>query len=280
VPAPSFVVAGTQKAATTWLYECLNEHPAVHVSSIKELHYFCDPSSCPKSRQAKGLEWYRDQFEGPPQYTTWGELSIDYMFYPEIAQKLYDINPEMKILFILRDPVERAYSAYWMHRRNHLDYPPFSDFVDREYDLVARGFYHDQIQKYREVFPDNQILMLIYEDIAKDPHAFTSRVFNFLGVDGDFNAKSALQLIAETKQLNPYLSRGLYRYAARVLRFPPALWIWRLFKRLTGIKRRRAGADSKYPKMPNADRDRLAETYHDSNEKLFELLGRRISEWR
>ncbi len=282
MPAPSFVVAGTQKAATTWLYECVNEHPAAHVSTIKEVHFFCDPARCDKSRRAQGLEWYLGQFESEPQCTTRGEFSIDYMFYPEIAGKLHELNPDMKIIFILRDPMDRAYSAYWMHRRNHLDYPPFSNFIGRDDDLVARGLYYDQIQNFRKFFSDDQMLILIYEDIAKDPYAFTSRVFEFLGIDQDFRPKSAVQLIAETKQLNPYLSKILYRYAARILRFPSALWMWRLVKRLTGVKRRRLGGDAKpkYPQLSDADRQCLAGIYRAENEKLFDLIGRRVVEWR
>lgn len=282
MPAPSFVVAGTQKAATTWLYECLNEHKEVHVPTIKELHYFCDLKYCPKSRHAKGLDWYLSQFEAGAPCTARGEFSIDYMFYPEIAEKLHEINPKMKILFILRDPVDRAYSAYWMHRRNHVDYPPFSDFVRRDNDLIERGFYYDQIQEFRKFFADNQMLTLVYEDIAKDPYAFTSQVFDFLGVDSSFRPKSALQVIAETKQFNPYLRVIVYRYAARILRFPPALWMWRMVKRVTGLKRRpsRAGFEPKYSKISEADRVRLIEMFKDENEKLFELIGRRISEWK
>lgn len=281
MPAPSFVVAGTQKAATTWLYECVNEHPQAHVSTIKEIHFFCDDSHCGKSRRAKGLDWYLSQFEAGPQCTARGEFSIDYMFYPEIAGKLHDLNPQMKIVFILREPMDRAYSAYWMHRRNHADYPPFSDFVQRENELVARGLYHDQIQNFRTYFSDDQMLILIYEDIAKDPYAFTSRVFEFLGIDPAVRPQSAVQLIAETKKLNPYLSTALYRYASRILRFAPALWTWRAVKRLTGLKRRPAGAsgESKYPKMPDADRAHLAEIYREENERLFDLIGRRVEEW-
>ena len=280
--APSFVVAGTQKAATTWLYECVNEHPQGHVSPIKELHYFCNPTHCDKSRAGKGLEWYLSQFEAASQCLVRGEFSIDYMFYPEIAAKLHDLNPEMKILFILRDPADRAHSAYWMHRRNHVDYPPLSEFIRRDDDIVSRGLYHDQIQNFRTHFSDDQILILIYEDIAKDPFAFVSKVFAFLGVDPEFRPKSASQLIAETKHLNPLLSKVLYRYAVRILRFPPALWTWRMVKGLTGIKARAAGSQqkSKYPDMSESDRSRLADIFEDENNKLYELIGRRITEWQ
>jgi len=281
MPAPNFVVAGTQKAATTWLYECLNEHKDVHVSSIKELHFFCDPSNCGKSRQEMGIDWYLSQFETGVPCLARGECSIDYMFYPEIAGKLFRLNPQMKILFILRNPIDRSYSAYWMRRRNHVNYPPFSEFIKKEDELLARGLYFQQIQEFRKFFADEQILTLIYEDISKDPYAFVSQVFDFLDVNSKFRPNSATQMIAETKQLNPYLGLLLYRFAAGILRYPPVLWSWRHFKRLTGVKRSQLSRSSgqKYSSMGEADRIRLADIFVDENEELFELIGRRIVEW-
>lgn len=277
----NFVVAGTQKSATTWLYECLNEHPQVCVPRIKELHFFCPEGRCGKSRWSNGMQWYREQFLPDEPFATRGELSVDYMFYPDVAEKLHALNPALKIIFILRDPVDRAYSAYWMGRRNATNYPPFGDFVNPDSDFVARGFYYRQIERYRRLFPDDQILILIYEDLAKDPQAFLSGVFSFLGVEPSFKPRAASQLIGETKAMSPWLSKLFYRHASRILRFAPALWTWRLFKRITGIKRAgtRKSNKPKYEAMSQAERDGLSALFRDENEKLFALLDRRIVEW-
>jgi len=282
MPLPTFVVAGAQKSATTWLYECMNEHPQVAVPTIKELHFFCDPADCGKSRKDLGMDWYLSQFSDTSPYRASGEFSIDYMYYPQVAGELHAFNPDMKVLFLLRDPVERAYSAYWMRRRNHPEFPPFTEFIRPDSEIVVRGYYHRQIQRFREVFPDEQLLTLIYEDLAKDPFAFAAQAFAFIGVDAQFRPPSATQLTGETKQLNPVLSALLYRHAAKLLKFPPALWGWRNFKRVSGIKGRQAGsvAGPKYATMCDDDRIRLHALYREENQRLFDLLGRRIADWQ
>jgi len=275
------MVAGTQKAATTWLYECLNEHPEAYVPSIKELHFFCEPDQCGKSRASHGLDWYKRQFSDQQPFLATGEFSIDYMYYPEVAAKLHDLNTSLKVLFILRDPVNRAYSGYWMSRRNHANFPPFSDFISPDSEIVARGFYHRQIERYRALFPDDQLKILIYEHIPRDPFAFLAEVFRFLDIDVTFRPTSAEQIIAETKAMNPRISSVFYRYASRMLRVQPVLWTWRHFKQVTGVKQRKfvSGSLSKYPTMHPDDHARLSDIYREETEKIFTLIGRRIPEW-
>tara|TARA_R110002167_G_scaffold30754_1_gene101588 strand:+ start:122 stop:997 length:876 start_codon:yes stop_codon:yes gene_type:complete len=282
---PSFVVAGTQKAATTWLYECLKEHPQVHVPEIKELHFFCDPRDCGKSRRERGEDWYRAQFAAPPGCLEAGELSIDYMYYRQIPEQLAAMNPDLKVLFILRDPVERAYSAYWMSRRNHVDYPPFNAFVRSDSEFVSRGLYWRQIERYRRCFPAEQIKVMIYEAIPEDPGAFLAEVFAFLGVDPAVRPPSMHQRIAATRAMNPAASSVYYGAASRVLRLPPVLWGWRRFKRLSGLRQARprgVGATRpapRYAPMCPEERQLLKGLYREETERLFDMLGRRVEQW-
>lgn len=280
--APTFIVAGAQKSATTWLYECLNEHPDVIVPQIKELHFFCNEELCPKSRWGKGFDWYSEQFASNGPQTVAGELSIDYMYFPDTAEKLHRYNPDLKVLFILRDPVERAYSAYWMGRRSQDSYPPFSEFVRPDSDFVARGFYHRQIQRYLEYFPAEQLKVLIYEDIPKDPYAFLSEVFEFIGVAPDFRPNSAKQIIAETRDVGRFRRKLIYRFAQKALKFPPLLWAWRKFKHLTGVKQAKAGAEPsrKYPPMTEEQFQALSDIYAPETKALFRFLGRFVGEWK
>ena len=280
VTLPTFVIAGTQKAATTWLYECLVEHPQVSMSRTKELHFFCDADQCPKSTWTRGVDWYRTNFPGTrPDASVVGEASVDYMYYECAPERIHGLNPEMKVIFILRDPIDRAYSAYWMRRRARPSYPPFSEFVNSDSDVVRRGFYFEQIQRYRQYFPDDQLKVLIYEDIDGSAKSFLRDVFEFLEVDAAFSPDSALQLIGETKAMRPTLSTFFYRYGAKVLRLRPALTAWRLFKKLTGCKRKTASSGPKYPPMGPSDRERLDFLFRDETDRLYQFLGRRISTW-
>lgn len=280
---PTFVVAGTQKAATTWLYESLNEHPEVFVPTTKELHFLCAANRCRKAQWGKGVEWYTRQFpESDGPWRAWGELSIDYMFYPCASDRLKTLNPDAKILFVLRDPAERAYSAYWMTRRARVDFPSFRSFIHADSDFVSRGFYYRQVQRYRALFPDDQIKILIYEDIRDAPITFVSDVFRFIGVDPSFEPKCVHDVIAQTKQLKPHASVVFYRWVAPILRVKPVLWVWRRTKQVTGIKRTSRGkleSARGYPPMDPRDRADLNDIYRGETEQLFDLIGRRVESW-
>ena len=276
---PTFLVAGTQKAATTWVYECLHEHPQVLVPRTKELHFFCPKGQCWKSRADLGHEWYLSQFPVRDE-KAWGELSVDYMFYPEVAATVTAHNPALRVLFILRDPSDRAYSAYWMNRRNKPDMPPFDDFVRADSDFVARGFYLRQIERYLALLAREQIKVMIYEDIHPDPRAFIGQVYEFLGVDPAFAPPSVNQSIAATRSLPPSLSRFVYRSVSPILQLPYVLPAWRAFKRTTGIKRSGGEArPSGYAPMSNVVRARLDDLYRNENHRLFDFLGREIPQW-
>ena len=283
---PTFVVAGTQKAATTWLYECLNEHPEVFVPTTKELHHFCEAADCRLSTRAQGDAYYLGQFDGAgPQHRAVGELTIDYMYFPYIAADLQRINPAMKVIFILREPVERAYSAYWMVRRGRIEFAPFEDFLNPDNHIVGRGFYYRQIENFRRLFPDSQLKILIYEDIQRNPQAFVAEVFRFLGVDDRFVPPSLRQQIGETRVMSPRMSTLFYRRLSPLLQVPPVLAAWRLFKRVTGYKRAKPSAASSggiqhhYPPLPADQRRRLENLYRDDTERLFGLIGRRVGDW-
>ncbi len=281
--SPTFVVAGTQKAATTWLYECFNEHPEIFVPQTKELHFFCDPDDCRKSRYGQGLDWYRSLFPEDGGYRVAGELSIDYMYYSYVCKRLHEINPDMKIIIALRDPVERAYSAYWMGRRHNPEMPEFAAFLSSDSEYVARGFYHRQIQRYLDLFPAQNIKIMIYEDLLKDPVRYLVEIFDFLEVGNQFRPPSLNQRIAETKALPPTLGRIFYKRLSPLLKRPLILRAWRLTKRLTGLKRQKpaaAGTANKYPAMSEQDRQWLRHAYRQENAKLFEMLGREILEWQ
>ena len=96
---PTFMVVGTQKAATTWLYECLNEHPEVFVPETKELHYFCRAEDCRLSNRHRGDAWYERQFSSAKGMPAVGELTTDYMLLAYVAEKLMKLMAEFDLNF-------------------------------------------------------------------------------------------------------------------------------------------------------------------------------------
>ena len=278
---PNFIVAGTQKAATTWLHECLNEHPEVFVPKVKEVHFFCK-EPCGKSKNNLGTGWYISQFPDNKSFKAIGEISVDYMYYEHIAKEIFNFNPNMKILFILRNPVDRAYSAYWMSKRHKSNMPEFQEFIRVDHEIIDRGFYYNQIERYFEFFKKN-IKIFVYEDLLKNPEAFIKEVYSFLNVDDGFIPQTLYYKVASTRELGSLIGKVLYKYVAPILKKSALLTsLWRAVKfntpakRLFSVNKENA---SKYKPINTNDRECLIEIYKKENIKLFDLIGRNIDKW-
>ena len=105
---PNFLICGAGKSATSWLHLCLPQHPDVYVPLEKELHYFTHNLD-------KGSSWYQSFFRYHKGESAIGEISPSYMNYDTATQRIFDFDPTIRLVFILRNPVERAYSEYCMH---------------------------------------------------------------------------------------------------------------------------------------------------------------------
>ena len=286
------MVPGAQKSGTTWLFECLIEHPEVFVPRVKELHYYCPAESCRFSKKHLGLDWYLDQFRDAKKAKAIGDLTTDYMFYPEIAQELYRLNSETKFVFLLRDPVSRAYSAYWMWRRHNVDLKTFSALVDRQntqddmkHGLVRRGFYYEQIKPYIELFGREQIQIHIYEEIVKNPGEFMRELYKFIGVDPAFVPKSLLKKVGDTKNYPPGIGKMVYKGVSRILNTRYVMPAWRALRHHTNIKEKAlqligySQSEASYPEMEITDMLRLQEIYREKNDELRELMERQSNIW-
>lgn len=277
---PNFIVAGTQKAATTWLYECLREHPDIFVPNVKEIHFFCRPP-CRSSKFHLGFDWYKSQFPKSGRYKAVGEISIDYMYYEYVAREIYSFNSNLKILFILRNPVDRAYSAYWMNRRHKPEMPPFADFIKADNHFINRGFYYRQLMKYYECFDKRNLFILIYDDLLMKPDVFVKNVYSFIEVDSDFTPDTLNQKVAATRNITPLAGFFLYKHFAPILKKSPLFSsLWRFIKHKTPLSKYYKDKQSSYPPLSDEDRHRLKELYREENKKLFELIGREIPQWR
>ena len=176
-----FIGVGAQKAGTSWVYACLYEHPEIH-APIKELHFFS------RERFEKGKKWYESHFSHAKEGQKVGEFSTSYLYSPETPARIAEMYPAAKLVAVLRNPAKRAYSQY----RNAIKAGEISDemsyevYAAEESSVVGQGMYAAQLQQYYEHFPKDQLLVLIYEDIEKDPAAFIRRIYEFLEVDPTF----------------------------------------------------------------------------------------------
>ena len=274
---PNFLLVGATKAATTWLYQCLNEHPEVFVPSLKEVNYF-------SYKYAQGEQWYLSFFKDVREQKAVGELSPSYFIDDECPSRIYAFNPDMKLLFMLRNPIERAYSQYCMELR----YNTVSEDLERELDLesiiVRESLYYRHISKFVGLFPPNNLKFIIYDDIKANPEKVLTDVFDFLGVDSNFE-NSALYKQSYTKQPRQRFAK-LYILLVAIYR-----WINNnneIGRRILSTLKERGfndkfhhlnSTEKEYPQLSIAKQKELANFYRQDIEKLSQFIDRDLTHW-
>lgn len=176
-----FIGIGAQKSGTSWAYACLYEHPEI-CAPVKEIHFFSRP------RFVKGKEWYESHFKNCDSNKQKGEFSTSYLYSKEASERIKHLYPEVKLIAILRNPVTRAVSQYFNAIKSGEIHSTvtFETFMRDESSMIGQGLYAEQLTRYLHFFKREQILVLIYEDIKKDPQAFMKQIYSFLGVDNTF----------------------------------------------------------------------------------------------
>ncbi len=199
--APDFLIVGAQKAGTTALHHFLLQHPEI-VKQRGEVHFFDE-------RFGKGAKWYQRRF---PSDQNPNHLICDkspyYLMHPTVPQRVHSLYPNVKILIVLRNPVDRAYSQFWMNKRSATKEPfaTFEEAIDAEknrlkgeekkisnnplypcrthriYSYLGRGVYVKQIKRWLALFPREQIFIVDSNKLRNQPEDTMSQIFGFLGL--------------------------------------------------------------------------------------------------
>ena len=206
---PDFVIIGGQRCGTTSLYNYLVENPAVVPAFMKEVHFF-------DNRFHKGLTWYRAHFslerdrrrareQGRASRVT-GEATPYYLIHPHAPRRLFETMPQVRLIVLLRNPVDRALSQYHHQVRTGVEHLSFKEAIEKEmrelagerekmladddyqsplmqsYSYLARGVYVDQLERWHRHFDREQLLILKSEDFYRDPASTVRQVCLFLGL--------------------------------------------------------------------------------------------------
>ncbi len=175
MPVPNFAYIGTSKAGSTWLFNALAGHPEVYLASNKGLYFF-------DSHFDEGRHWYLDHFRGAGDRPAVGEISHSYLSSPEAPARIAELNPGMRLLVCLREPVDRAFSDYLDLVKNGQFDGPFSAALEQYPRLLDRGRYATHLQRYLDLFPRQQLHVSLFDDLRTDPQAYADEVFAFLGI--------------------------------------------------------------------------------------------------
>ena len=276
---PNAFVGGAQKSGTTTLHRLLETHPQIFFPKRpQEIHFFDLESA-----YRRGLGWYQGLFADWRGERVIAQTSPLYLYHPRVAERIAAVAPGARFLFLLRNPVDRAYSHYWHERRYGWESLPFEQALAaeperlrggeearRHYSYLDRGRYAHQLARYLDRFPREQILVLLYDQLTADLAGLGARAAAFLGVDP---ASLVLPPSGEARRHNPaHLPRwpALQR-ATRGLREPLPRLAW-LVDRLNLV-------EARYPPMKPETRERLAADFASEAEALKRLVGLETGHW-
>jgi len=222
---PDFLIIGAQRSGTSTLYQYVARHPNVRGAFRKEVHYF-------DWYYDRGLDWYRANF---PFKGLTGESSPSYLVHADVPARVKTVLPDVKLIAILRNPVERAYSAYNRNVRRKRESRSFAEAIAGgpmlEFAYLERGLYAEQIEHWLQHFRREQLLVIGAEKFFVDTLPVLGRVFNFLGLPAWSGDTAVKRWIAQK-----------YSY-------------------------------SRYAEMDENVRQKLTEHFRSHNERLYRLMG-------
>ncbi|MEQ8268831.1 MAG: sulfotransferase [Parvibaculum sp.] len=284
---PTFFVIGAEKAGTTWLYEILSRHPDIFLPETKELSYFNQLDSNLKVSdyftQLK-RSWYEDFFAARRTENAVGDISPMYLCDEAAPRRIADTVPGAKLIAILRDPVERAASHYWMaHNKRHIA-ESLAETIARRHDaVIKRGLYGRQLTRYLECFPRSQILILVFEEAMADRERALAAICRFIGVDPSAQPEEGLEEASNpaTAYRWPWLYNASVGVATALRQAPLLSWIPRLLKKagFNKLVKNANAVDFSKPPLTEEQRRDLRDYYAPDRECLEALMGRKIYVW-
>ena len=305
----NFFLVGAAKSGTTSVYDFLNHHSEALMSPIKEPNYFSTDISIHKFSEVykkttflevdkyfsnskleplqltfvQDRKHYDRLYEKSSDEIIRGECSTSYLYSGNAAQNIFNYNPDAKIVIVLRNPIQRAYSHYLMALKYGFTDKDFLTAIQEDQSkeekgwgcselFIDLGLYTEQIDRYFNVFGKKQVEVLFMEDLKSDPRAFYSRLCEFLKIDDQDtffeDVKSNSALIPRYPRLNKFFVKiGLKQF---VKQFSPHVFV--SFLKLLGF-------NSKVPKMTLTENKFMLKIYQKEIEKLSLMLNRDLTHW-
>lgn len=271
---PAFIGIGVQRGGTSWLYECLKEHPQTYIPT-KEVHFFDE-------KYDLGSDWYRQLFTHPDAELVPGEYTPDYIASKVTIERIYKFNPNVKLILILREPLSRAHSAYKLCQ----SYGRFKDVafnaaVAKDPWIIKQSLYSEQIQHLLSLFPKSSVHIDFYEKIEENPRQFFKDICEFIGIDGEYDP-DALDSVRNTSINAAFQDRfGLIKLQNFLLRKGFSRQInWMKNLKLFGFIKRALIQRSKQKSSEIKIDPEVVSMIREDVEKLEKILNLSLSNWK
>lgn len=287
---PDFVIIGAMKSGTSTLDSYLRRHPDVFMSYPKEPKFFSRDEV-----RAQGLDWYFSLFLGAHAGQICGEASTCYSRWPyfgNVAGRIHEVLPDARFIYVMRHPVERAYSHYRheIEERRMLDERytiSFEKALEEEPVIIDTSLYRRQIEKFLDYYPREKVLLLFFEDLTNDPPMVLSQVETFLGirhypeltqseiVSNRFGSRIAQE---DLVRLEDRLRRfpGLARAVKALLPLPARERMREIATAVLARRRRIQEIGGRISPLLDTTRRQLLTRFVEPNRALEELMGRRV----
>lgn len=292
-----FVGIGAARSGTTWIAQCLMEHPQIFFPYTKELNYFSKTraNNTKSEYEIRGIKGYLDLFKNGGNKKR-GEYSTYYLYDEGAAKLIKKYFPDIKIIVSLREPVSRAYSDYTNIKLSDLKEKRtfrkafLEGSKDGELnDYKGRGMYYKHLKKYFDLFPRRNIHVIIYEDINKNPKKVVKELYRFLGVDSSFVPNTLYQKINPQQATKSASLRHVINFLRGIVLFSEKIGFGKLvslIKRKThvnkffeSINKSNKKAVDKEKLNPSVEKE-FKKYYTEDIKKLEKQIGRDLSIWK
>jgi len=286
-----FICPGAQKAGTTTLYNLLEQHPDIRLPKKKETKFFLRDDALIDKHQ-----YIKEFFSGNTRDgKILGEIDPEYLFYQDVPRKIREtLGADVRFIFLFRNPADRAYSHYCMSRQRGFETESFERAFELEESRLAsrgdhaawhlsyfsRGFYSEQLKRYLDCFPKQNMLFLVFEEFIRDPGSALASVFDFLDVD-DITESIHLDIKSNEsrKPRSELLSRlfGQPMLIKRISRFliPSQRIRWSIYPIIEKLN----VSNERPDKMSDNMRQILSAYYDREISRISELTGINVSAW-
>ena len=307
---PNFFVVGAAKSGTTSLYEYMKMHPQIYMAPIKETHHFSTDIDNSKFRPnyarslnkdlskfletdmqegifhafVKERDQYDKLFKNVKDEKAIGEITNSYLYSEEAARNIFTRFPDAKVIMMLRNPIDRAFSHYLMDLRIGYETNDFMTALKKDMArdpkgwgisnlYVEIGMYAEQVKRFIEIFPERQRRIYLFDDFKKDAGAVVKDMFTFLGVDPnvdiDYSQKFNPSFIPKNKLIGKLNTQKKIKD-----------WLKGVLPKSVKSKFKKTFyTDKDLPRITPAERKFLADIFRNDVMKLGKLLNRDLSKW-
>ncbi len=296
---PNFIIIGAAKSGTTTLYKYLQRHSQIYLTKPKEPDFF----SLDKN-YAQGTEWYESLFIQALSHQFCGEASTTYSRlhrYPQTVERMSQMLPNVKLIYLMRHPVDRAYSFYvyrfkrsqqnasfLSERGDLITAKTFEEAISENREFVESSYYLEQINRYLKFYQRSSLLCLLMEDLIKQPEATLKNILDFIGVDSNIDIFQDNKIVANQGEDYPdwFVKRQIIaplkvipgsQYLRSALPKNIKMLSYQFLKKI----KYNFWQSQQYipPSMLSDTRQMLINKFRNPNQELAEFLNRDLSHW-